>query len=173
MEAPLCSKARELINRLIVKPTPHNNATPYSCPQLNPSGFFAKPLLLAIQTKPKTPTCLPTNRPRPIPSGTGSSRIEGEIPSSETPALARANTGRMTNPTKWCRSCSSWRSGEDSSEWPFKGNHHGKRNPGKGGMNSGFQYRDPQNYAHQNIAGESFYPEAVSWRTIPAARRQR
>src|SRR5579871_3671806 len=48
---------------------------------------------------PKIPACLPSNSPSAIPSGSGASRIAGVMPSNETPALAKPNSGTTPNAT--------------------------------------------------------------------------
>lgn len=58
------------MNRLMVKPMPQSAAVPYSKPQLIPGGSRLNPNRVATQQKPNTPTCVPTNRPRAMPSGT-------------------------------------------------------------------------------------------------------
>ena len=64
-----CSNASVPINRLMVKPMPHNTATPYTWPQVGPAGNFARPNKRARATMPNTPSCLPANSPRFMPTG--------------------------------------------------------------------------------------------------------
>ena len=49
--------------------------------------------------KTKTPNCFPTNKPKTIPHGTLSNSDEKDTPSTDTPALAKANIGIMPNAT--------------------------------------------------------------------------
>lgn len=53
------------------------------------------PSLTDSQLMVNTPSGLPINSPSMIPIGTGLSREERPIPSSDTPALAKANSGRI------------------------------------------------------------------------------
>ena len=63
--------AKVPMNKLMVKPIPHNNAIPYNHVQSAPSGIFANFDLTANQAAPKTPNCLPRNKPRAMPKGIG------------------------------------------------------------------------------------------------------
>ena len=103
-------KASMPMNKLIVKPMPPSMPTPRSWAQLAPSGLGAKRLTTASQVAPKMPSGLPTRRPSAMPSGIGSRSLASDRPCSDTPALAKANSGRMANATHGCRlssSCSS------------------------------------------------------------------
>ena len=93
-------------NKLIVKPMPVRTDTPYKLNQLELSGICATPVLTAINEKIITPTCFPTNNPKRIPSGTGSSNDDKDKPSKETPALANANMGIIMKATYGLIECS-------------------------------------------------------------------
>ena len=86
-------------NKLIVKPIPVKTDTPYKLNQFELSGICAAPILTAIKEKIITPTCLPTNKPRRMPSGTGFNNDNRDKPSNETPALANANMGIIIKAT--------------------------------------------------------------------------
>ena len=73
----------------------------------------ANPPITAIQVAPKTPICLPTNSPAAIPSGTVQ-QFSSDIPCSETPALAKANSGSTPKATQGCRLSSSCSSSDGS-----------------------------------------------------------
>ena len=49
--------------------------------------------------KIKTPSCLPTNNPNKIPKGTLFNKDAKVKPSSDTPALAKANKGIIPKAT--------------------------------------------------------------------------
>ena len=49
--------------------------------------------------KINTPNCLPINKPRSIPKGTGKRSEEKDNPSNETPAFAKAKSGIMKKAT--------------------------------------------------------------------------
>lgn len=68
--APVSSKARDPMKRLMVKPTPHRVAAPYSEPQFIPLGRVVSFNLAAAQQMLKMPTCLPTNNPMAMPMET-------------------------------------------------------------------------------------------------------
>ena len=119
-------KASMPMNRLMVKPMPPSMPTPRICAQVAPSGLGARPLATAIPVAPKMPSGLPMKRPSAMPSGTGSTSFASDRPASDTPALAKANSGRMANATHGCRLSSSCSSSEGSpaplpsAEWPWR-----------------------------------------------------
>ncbi len=86
-------------NKLIVKPIPVKIETPYMLNQFELSGISAIPNFTAKNEKNITPTCFPTNKPKSMPSGTGSINEDIVKPSKETPALAKANKGIIINAT--------------------------------------------------------------------------
>ena len=107
-----CLKANELMKRLMVKPIPQSNATPYICPQFAPLGKRARPAFMASQEKPNTPIWLPINNPAAMdeinarygknavypaamPSGTEWTNELTLIPSNEIPVFANANNGKI------------------------------------------------------------------------------
>ena len=92
-------KAKFPTNKLIVKPIPVKIDTPYKLNQVELSGICAAPVFTATKEKIITPTCLPTNSPRRIPSGTGCNSDDKDKPSKETPALANANIGIIIKAT--------------------------------------------------------------------------
>lgn len=92
---PFCSKAREPMKRLIVKPIPQSSATPWIWRQFTPSGRRARPPFTASQLAPNTPICFPRNNPRAMPRGTGSKSDPSVRSPSGSPALAKAKIGRM------------------------------------------------------------------------------
>ncbi len=100
------------MNRLIVKPMPHSTLTPKNCVQLASFGRAANPVFTSNQPLPNTPTALPPSKPRAMPSGSGASRSAGDIPFSDTPALANANIGNTRKATHGCSPCSSASAGE-------------------------------------------------------------
>ena len=67
-------------NKLIVNPTPVNTDTPYKLNQLELSGICAAPNFTAKNDKDITPTCLPMNKPKRIPNGTGCSKLDKDSP---------------------------------------------------------------------------------------------
>ena len=100
------AKAKFPTNKLIVKPIPVNTDTPYKLNQLELSGICAVPVFTAINEKIITPTCLPTNNPKRIPSGTGCNNDDKDNPSKETPALANAKIGIIMKATYGLIACS-------------------------------------------------------------------
>ena len=62
-------------------------------------GIGASRSFTASTVSPKIPSCFPTNRPTAVPSATGAARLEMPAPWIETPELASANRGMMTNAT--------------------------------------------------------------------------
>ncbi len=78
---------------------PVRTDTPYKLIQFELSGICAAPTFTAIYEKIMTPTCLPTNNPSRIPSGTGSNNEDRDNPSNETPAFANANMGIIIKAT--------------------------------------------------------------------------
>ena len=95
----LPANAKFPTNKLIVNPTPVKIETPYKLNQLELSGICAAPNFTAKYDETITPTCLPINRPKRIPSGTGSSKLDKDNPIRDTPALANANIGIIKNAT--------------------------------------------------------------------------
>ena len=87
------TKAKFPTNKLIVKPIPVKMPTPYKFIQFELFGILAKPNLIDIYEKRKTPTCFPKNKPKRIPNGTGINKDDIDIPFKETPAFANANKG--------------------------------------------------------------------------------
>jgi len=75
---------------------------------------LATPVFTASQMLPKMPSCLPRNSPAAMPSGSGSSRIAGDRPSNDTPALAKPKSGTIRNADQGCSACSSLWSGEST-----------------------------------------------------------
>ncbi|MOA11855.1 hypothetical protein D3C78_1318140 [compost metagenome] len=53
------------------------------------------------------PSGLPINRPAIIPSGSIEVSPESVTPCNDTPALAKAKSGKIINATHGCRTCSS------------------------------------------------------------------
>jgi hypothetical protein len=84
---------------LTMNPIPHRTDTPKSELRPIPSGIRAIRRRIAAALIRNTPAGLPTRRPAMIPSGTGSRSNLGERPSIDTPALAKAKTGRMPKAT--------------------------------------------------------------------------
>ena len=99
MYCVLSIKAKLPTNKLIVKPIPVSTPTPYRVIQFELLGICANLSLIDIYENINTPNCLPINRPIKIPKGTGSRSEENEIPSKETPALAKANNGIIPKAT--------------------------------------------------------------------------
>ena len=91
---PVSSKASEPINKLIVKPIPHNAEVPYKPVQLTPVGSCAILSFMNNQQSPKIPTCLPKNKPSAIPTGTSCKIPSNPTPLKLIPAFANAKTGR-------------------------------------------------------------------------------
>ena len=108
------AKAKFPTNKLIVKPMPVKTDTPYKLNQLELLGISAAPDLTAMKEKIITPTCLPTNNPKRIPSGTGCNNDDIDKPSKETPALANANIGIIIKATYGLIACSNLINNEKS-----------------------------------------------------------
>ncbi|MNO04600.1 hypothetical protein D3C81_2256930 [compost metagenome] len=53
------------------------------------------PSLTDSQVRPNTPRVLPSNKPTAMPIGTWWVKLSSVTPASDTPALAKANKGRM------------------------------------------------------------------------------
>ncbi len=83
------------MNRLMVKPTPHNRPRPTIAFQSIPSGNRTNPNSRASKAAPTTPTGLPSTSPRATPSGTGASASASLKSPRARPALAKANSGRI------------------------------------------------------------------------------
>ena len=83
------------MNKLIVKPMPPSHATPTIAGQVAPAGRSPMPRRSASHEKPTMPMGLPMNRPSAMPSGIDSVKLPSVNPDRETPALAKANTGRI------------------------------------------------------------------------------
>jgi hypothetical protein len=83
------------MNRLIVKPIPHNTLAPQTCPQLVPVGRGAKPSLSAMTMLEKMPTCFPSTSPDPIASVSGPNTASAGRSPRVTPALAKPNSGTI------------------------------------------------------------------------------
>ena len=64
------SNESEPMNKLIVKPIPQSAAVPYKDIHDIPFGSSVSFSFIASQQNPKTPICLPINKPRAIPKGT-------------------------------------------------------------------------------------------------------
>ena len=116
-------------NKLIVKPIPVKIETPYRLNQLALSGICAAPNLTATKENIMTPTCLPINNPRRIPSGTGCNNDVSDKPCNETPALANANKGIIIKATYGLMACSSLINNEKSLFLDLWGMVEAKRTP--------------------------------------------
>ena len=64
------SNESDPMNKLIVKPIPQSAAVPYKDIQDISLGSWVSFNFIASKQNPKTPTCLPINKPRAIPNGT-------------------------------------------------------------------------------------------------------
>ena len=88
------------MNSEIVKPMPHSAAPPAMRSSVRPGPNSPSRSSRRTAAEPKTPMNLPTTRPTTMPQVSGDviapARISGLI---TTPALARANRGRMTYAT--------------------------------------------------------------------------
>ena len=58
-------------------------------------GNLAIPNFTAKKLKPNTPTVLPTTKPRVMPKVNGDSKLDKFTSLSVTPALEKANSGRI------------------------------------------------------------------------------
>ncbi len=91
------SIARSTMNRAIVKPMPHSAPPPASRSSVRPGP--RSPIRSARMTapEPSTPTNFPTTRPTTMPQVTAEPAAAARISALIcTPALASANSGRMT-----------------------------------------------------------------------------
>ena len=95
----LSANAKLPTNKLIVKPIPVKIETPYKPNQFELSGIWATLNLTAKNENNITPSCLPINKPRTMPRGTGIIKDDNVKPVKETPALAKANKGMIINAT--------------------------------------------------------------------------
>ena len=92
----------------MVKPTPHNKHTPYSCIHVASLGNWQSFNFTAIKQVIKIPSCLPINKPPIIPTEIGviSSSIVTLV--KPTPAFAKANSGNTKKAIQGCKLCSIW-----------------------------------------------------------------
>ena len=81
----------------MVKPMPPSMPAPSTCLKLQPEGMGVRPVLMQMKLAKKMPTGLPTSRPKNTPKVTRSdTTATGSTPARCTPALKKANTGKMT-----------------------------------------------------------------------------
>ena len=91
----------------IVKPIPHSTETAKICFILTNNGSLAIFNFTAIKQKLNTPSGFPMNNPSMIPNGKASPSVSKLTPLNGTPALAKANIGRIKNADHGFRACSS------------------------------------------------------------------
>ena len=65
------------------------------CTGVAPSGHSVQPRLTASDEAAITPTCLSTNNPAAMPSGTAASKAPTESPPNDNPAVAKPKTGKL------------------------------------------------------------------------------
>src|SRR5215213_9209582 len=53
-----------------------------------------------MNENPNTPSCLPTNSPTAMPSGTEAKSVEAETPEKDTPAFANPKIGTIKSATQ-------------------------------------------------------------------------
>ena len=94
------SKARETINKDIVKPIPQSQAAPKSFPQESSGGGDARWALAEIRAKSQIPRGLPTNSPRTMPKVTGCRVAAAKFPNIRTPEFANAKSGMIAKLTQ-------------------------------------------------------------------------
>ena len=94
------------MNRLMVKPMPHNSATAKNCMRLAPSGRLPQPSRNIKAQARQMPSGLPMSKPSAMPMGTPEKKLSAVMPPSGTPALQKANTGSTPNATHGCSACS-------------------------------------------------------------------
>ncbi len=124
-------------------------------------GFCAKPPASASQLAARMPLGLPITRPATIPSGTGASSLASVSPASETPALAKANSGKITKAIQGCN-CSSRRSSREVPWAPLgEGDGRGDHHPRQRGVNARLQDAQPDRQANEQIGRQPCHAGAV------------
>ena len=119
------------------------------------------------------PSGLPMNRPSAMPSGTGSSSLASDSPCSDTPALAKANSGSTPKATQGCRLSSSCSSSDGSpAPWLVSGMAMRDDHAGQRRVHARLQHAHPDEDASQQIGRQPRHAARVQERQSTASPAQ-